>query len=380
MSSSLQHPNDDSAASRRPQSFSSYSPMSTNLQHLDDGSAAPVEEMETQENETSVWDTRSSPRGWGYADRGWPGLWGSSPANNQNPESYITRSAALCNLRSDFNAADLSFKGRRTRNMSLDNLETKVWASVQVYRCSGEARRGFASFPTFTGPQILQRLEEVQTQLTSRINEQQSLTHQLRKATDALLALQARGKKAQSEIDALQDTQRELEYLKEIAYAMLIHSLSSQPLRAPSTPQQRELTMSSSQKSQGRCKFDVSLAELSRPEKQTHHYKTYKPPDLPSKAASKSHSEELTPQQEACKRYEERNLLQRRKKARERKPNIILILGLSDAERRTAKKNEKFRKLTKNCIAKDIEKSVGTRRIDAVLLWRKEFPSLFAAS
>ncbi|KAJ3978881.1 hypothetical protein F5890DRAFT_1559529 [Lentinula detonsa] len=132
--------------------------------------------------------------------------------------------------------------------------------------------------------------------------------------------------------------------------------------------------MSSSQKSQGRRKFDVSLAELSRPEKQTHHYKTYKPPDLPSKAASKSHSEELTPQQEARKRYEERNLLQRRKKARERMAkyvvifySIILILGLSDAERRTAKKNEKFRKLTKNCIAKDIEKSVGTRRIDAVL-------------
>ncbi|KAJ3991308.1 hypothetical protein F5050DRAFT_1716198 [Lentinula boryana] len=222
MSSNLQHPNDDSAASRRPWSFSSYSPMSTNLQHLDDESAAPIEETETQENETSAWDTRSSPRGWGYADGGWPGLWGSSPANNQNPESYITHSAALCNLRSDFNAADLSFKGRRTRNTSLDNLETKVWASVQAYRCSGEARRGFASFPTFTGPQILQRLEEVQTQLTSRIDEQQSLTHQLREATDALLALQARGKKAQSEIDALQDTQCELEYLKEIAYAMLM--------------------------------------------------------------------------------------------------------------------------------------------------------------
>ncbi|KAJ3738039.1 hypothetical protein EV360DRAFT_90909 [Lentinula raphanica] len=74
----------------------------------------------------------------------------------------------------------------------------------------------------------------------------------------------------------------------------------------------------SSKQAQGRRKFNVSLAELCRPEKQIEQYKTYKPPDMAPKAASESHSEELTPQQEARKRYEERNLVQRRKRARER--------------------------------------------------------------
>ncbi|KAJ3713057.1 hypothetical protein C8R42DRAFT_727399 [Lentinula raphanica] len=76
--------------------------------------------------------------------------------------------------------------------------------------------------------------------------------------------------------------------------------------------------MSSSKQAQGRRKFNVSLAELSRPEKQIDHYKTYKPLDMAPKIPTESHSEELTPQQEARKHYKERNLVQRRKKARER--------------------------------------------------------------
>ncbi|KAJ3965260.1 hypothetical protein EV361DRAFT_668964 [Lentinula raphanica] len=78
--------------------------------------------------------------------------------------------------------------------------------------------------------------------------------------------------------------------------------------------------MPETQKTQGRRKFDVSLVQLSRPGVQSHHFKTYKPPDMVTKAARKCETEtnELTPQQAARKRYEERNLELRRKKARER--------------------------------------------------------------
>ncbi|KAJ3816755.1 hypothetical protein F5880DRAFT_1512377 [Lentinula raphanica] len=75
--------------------------------------------------------------------------------------------------------------------------------------------------------------------------------------------------------------------------------------------------MSSSKQAQGRRKFNVSLAELSRPEKQIDHYKTYKPLDMAPKIPTESHSEELTPQQEARKRYKERRRAENRKKERE---------------------------------------------------------------
>ncbi|KAJ3816754.1 hypothetical protein F5880DRAFT_1618969 [Lentinula raphanica] len=195
--------------------------MSSNLHHLDDESAASVAVLETQEGQTSGWDLPPSPRGWGYADRTWS-RWGSSSPPDQNLESHIVHSNALRNVRSDFNGAGLSFEGGHTRDTSLDNLETKIWASVQAYRSTGESRKGFTPYPTFTGPQILQRLEEVQARLTSRIHDHQTLTQQIREAADALSTLQARGQKAQSEINALQDTERELEYLKEIAYALLM--------------------------------------------------------------------------------------------------------------------------------------------------------------
>ncbi|KAJ3742761.1 hypothetical protein EV360DRAFT_90278, partial [Lentinula raphanica] len=103
--------------------------MTSNLQHVDDETAPSVEEIATQD-ETSAWDAPPSPRGWGYADRNWS-RWGSPPAPDQNPESHISHSTALRNIRSDFNGAGLLFEGGHARNTSLDNLETKLWASIQ---------------------------------------------------------------------------------------------------------------------------------------------------------------------------------------------------------------------------------------------------------
>ncbi|KAJ3819099.1 hypothetical protein F5880DRAFT_1616769 [Lentinula raphanica] len=79
--------------------------------------------------------------------------------------------------------------------------------------------------------------------------------------------------------------------------------------------------MSENHQARGRLKFDVSLAKLSRPGTHFYHFKTYKPPEMLTSTAQDAQTDmkvTLTPQQEARKRYEERNLDQRRKKARER--------------------------------------------------------------
>ncbi|KAJ3833060.1 hypothetical protein EV361DRAFT_873588 [Lentinula raphanica] len=78
--------------------------------------------------------------------------------------------------------------------------------------------------------------------------------------------------------------------------------------------------MSNNHSATGRRKFDVSLAQLTRPGVQSYHFKNYKPSDMGLDPSHKSQteSEVLTPQQEARKRYEEKNIVQRRQKARER--------------------------------------------------------------
>ncbi|KAJ3963408.1 hypothetical protein EV361DRAFT_874898, partial [Lentinula raphanica] len=83
--------------------------------------------------------------------------------------------------------------------------------------------------------------------------------------------------------------------------------------------------MSGNQPVKGRLKFNVSLATLSLPGVQSYHFKTYKHPDIvpnPPKD-SPTESEALTPQQEARKRYEQRNIVQRRERARERMANFF---------------------------------------------------------
>ncbi|KAJ3717425.1 hypothetical protein C8R42DRAFT_724341 [Lentinula raphanica] len=142
--------------------------------------------------------------------------------NERDQQSHISRSTALRNLRSDFFHANLTFTGNHQRDTALDSLDTKLWASVQSYRSSDEARKGSSPHPTFTGPQILERLEEVKALLASHILEHQSLKQEIREVSDTLSALRAREKQASDEIDALRDAQRELEDLKEIAHARLM--------------------------------------------------------------------------------------------------------------------------------------------------------------
>ncbi|KAJ3831062.1 hypothetical protein F5878DRAFT_647976, partial [Lentinula raphanica] len=191
-------------------------PMSSNTPHTDDNSSTAVDEIDVPESSPS-----SPPAGWGLADRNWSSGWGPTSANGQNRESRISRSTNLRNLRADFSNAELTFEGRRERTTILDTLDTKLWASVQSYRCSDEARKGSTPYPTFTGPQVLQRLEEVQARLGAHIDEHSTLTRQMYETSNVLSALEAREKEVKEEIKALQTTQRELDALKEIAYARL---------------------------------------------------------------------------------------------------------------------------------------------------------------
>ncbi|KAJ3752013.1 hypothetical protein EV360DRAFT_89154 [Lentinula raphanica] len=102
--------------------------------HADDVSVQSVEDLEVQEFQPEF-QPPASPHGWGLLDVNWSGGWGPTPGNNQvqeqTREAHISRSTALRNLRSDFNNADLSFKGRQGCDTNLDALDTKVWASVQ---------------------------------------------------------------------------------------------------------------------------------------------------------------------------------------------------------------------------------------------------------
>ncbi|KAJ3832426.1 hypothetical protein F5878DRAFT_646791 [Lentinula raphanica] len=116
--------------------------------------------------------------------------------------------------------------------------------------------------------------------------------------------------------------------------------------------------MSGNQPVKGRHKFNVSLATLTLPGVQYHHFKTFKHPDIvPERPReSETESEVLTPQQAARKRYEERNIVQRREKARERMAKI-------------AKENGKDKEYMKRNIVKvstDIEMNVVTRKTGVV--------------
>ncbi|KAJ3963460.1 hypothetical protein EV361DRAFT_957015 [Lentinula raphanica] len=163
----------------------------------------------------------SGGTGWGYHDRnGWGLALGT--ANDQNRDYHITHSTALRNLRVDFNAANLSFENHHGRDTALDDVDTKVWASVQCYRSSKEARRGSSPHPSSTGRQVLDRLEEVKSLLSSRIHEQEALSKQVLEASSALAALRAHEEAESREIQSLRITERELEYLRDIAYARLL--------------------------------------------------------------------------------------------------------------------------------------------------------------
>ncbi|KAJ3817339.1 hypothetical protein F5880DRAFT_1618371 [Lentinula raphanica] len=178
--------------------------MDSNSQHNAD-SVASIEPIETQQNQPPA-----SPDGWGDSGEssggcgqvdgfGYRDGWGLTvPWMHTNRECHTSDSTALHNLRVDFNNATLGF------------------SPIE------EARKASSPYPTFTGRQVIQRLEEIHAQLMSRIHDHDSLVKKIFKTLSTLSALQARERQISSEIDTLRNTQRELEGLSEISYARLL--------------------------------------------------------------------------------------------------------------------------------------------------------------
>ncbi|KAJ3777638.1 hypothetical protein FB446DRAFT_699769 [Lentinula raphanica] len=342
--------------------------MDSNSQHNAD-SVASIEPIETQQNQPPA-----SPDGWGDSGEssggcgqvdgfGYRDGWGLTvPWMHTNRECHTSDSTALHNLRVDFNNAGLTFEGEQRRRTDLDDLETKPWASVQSYLSSEEARKASSPYPTFTGRQVIQRLEEIQAQLMSRIHDHDSLVKKIFETLSTLSALQARERQISSEIDTLHNTQRELEGLSEISYAL--STCNVQPSNDPLSKSiienwhrelatEPHLTMSNTQNVQGRRKFDVSLSKLTRPGVQFYDFKTYKPPNMLPKTAQESQIEEkvLTPQQEARRRYEERSLIKLYVETESDDVKKLVKEWQSEGQIIT-KKNEKSRNRMKNFIVK----------------------------
>ncbi|KAJ3828269.1 hypothetical protein F5880DRAFT_1608637 [Lentinula raphanica] len=207
--------------------------MNGNSQHDDTDTVASVEATETQlehppalpdgwEASGGVAEGWGRPFGFGYRDGWGAATWDTTPSSDTSHEGHISESKTLRNIRVDFNNAGLSFEGKQGRDIALDDLESKLWASIQSYRSSEEARKGLGPYPTFTGHQVLQRLENTTAQLTSHIQQHDALVKQVIEASSTLSALRARERQASKEIETLQKTHRELEGLKEIVYARLV--------------------------------------------------------------------------------------------------------------------------------------------------------------
>ncbi|KAL0572996.1 hypothetical protein V5O48_008963 [Marasmius crinis-equi] len=87
-------------------------------------------------------------KGWGYPWR----------YNRQNaPISHFARG--------DYRELGLSWRGRPGRDESLDGLANREWAQAQMYRISPQAQDDGAPPPTFTGEQIISRLQQVSAEL-----------------------------------------------------------------------------------------------------------------------------------------------------------------------------------------------------------------------
>ncbi|KAJ3964400.1 hypothetical protein EV361DRAFT_955981 [Lentinula raphanica] len=185
--------------------------MNGDSQHADNVSISSdsAQAMETQESQRPAspdgWPTGSTNNmGWGRAGFGlYDAGWSGDPPSNRH--RHISNSSALQNLRTDFDNAHLTFEGTTHRDTGLDHLETKIWATVQSYRSSDEARQTHCSYPSFTGAQ-----------------EQETLVKEVAEASSTLSTLQSRKKQVSTDIHSLRQTQRELEALKEIAYARLL--------------------------------------------------------------------------------------------------------------------------------------------------------------
>ncbi|KAJ3746897.1 hypothetical protein EV360DRAFT_76431 [Lentinula raphanica] len=262
----------------------------------------------TANDPSSGWDSNwgnTYSSGWGIGYSASAARWGTE---------HLTRSTVLQTVRSDFASANLTALGTEERNTSLDELNNQAWPSIQLYRSSEQGHRDHAPYPTFTLPQVEQRYREVQEAIRTSIQEKEVLKGEIEAMTRSLAEKKKKAKEIQDELTVqyLKGSDRYHKKMSEVGveYRELATScLINQKLMHLSRTGHVE-----------REKFKISLAEYLRKGLAPRDYATDRPknllPDTMSNNGDPEH--ELTPQQKARKRYEERNKEARLEKARER--------------------------------------------------------------
>ncbi|KAJ3751923.1 hypothetical protein EV360DRAFT_89240 [Lentinula raphanica] len=299
--------------------------------------------------------------------------WGHAYTSNWGTE-HLTRSTVLQTVRSDFQAANLTATGTDERNTSLDHLDNRAWSSIQLYRSSEQGRRDHAPFPSFTLPQVEQRYQEVQASIRTRLQQKELLADEIEVLAQKLADKKKKAKEIEDDLLFLRFAREELRDLHVIAHARLPNKGQSKkysrskvspeisetghiPLRLtshPSTisPSTRTLVddrMSGEQKKYDRPKFEISLAEFLRKGLNAKDYAKYKPT---TDSQSSEPSADLTPQQMARKRYEERN-----------KEHRVSGIPVLDEGLLILKTRDISKRYTKNTTARRIVKNVGMAKI-----------------
>ncbi|KAJ3765550.1 hypothetical protein FB446DRAFT_709370 [Lentinula raphanica] len=320
----------------------------------------------TANDPSSGWDSN-----WGNTySSGW-GIGYSTSAARWGTE-HLTRSTVLQTVRSDFASANLTALGTEERNTSLDELNNQAWPSIQLYRSSEQGHRDHAPYPTFTLPQVEQHYREVQEAIRTGIQEKEVLTGEIEAMTQSLAEKKKKAKEIQDELTSCSiiiSLSSHMMPLKRVQYLkgsdqyhkkMSEVGVEYRELATSCLINQKLMHLSRTGHVE-REKFKISLAEYLRKGLAPRDYATYRPknllPDTTSNNGDPEH--ELTPQQKARKRYEERNKEARLEKARERMAN----LRFKDTGHPILKGTVIDKSAMRNSTAEHIVKNVVTARI-----------------
>ncbi|KAF9023859.1 hypothetical protein BDP27DRAFT_1438367 [Rhodocollybia butyracea] len=88
-----------------------------------------------------------------------PGGWGSSANENAG---WGPATGAVVRVHLHLSCLKLTWDGNLSRSAALDCVETSEWSEIQLYACSDQAQPNNSPFPSFTGPQVLERLAKVE--------------------------------------------------------------------------------------------------------------------------------------------------------------------------------------------------------------------------
>ncbi|KAL0572486.1 hypothetical protein V5O48_009473 [Marasmius crinis-equi] len=161
---------------------------------------------------SSGWGDASPPRSplSQQVEESWKDLQGARRTWASEKKSWTTSGALVHDLNiahySRTNDFGWSWEGGKGRDDSLDTLPDRAWSTVQLHRCLKEAVDAAIPAPTFTGPQVMERLQQVEraiivnqglnediesqsTLLAERLRSVNSRKYQLRSEAEDLRAV-----------------------------------------------------------------------------------------------------------------------------------------------------------------------------------------------